>query len=239
MLLPHRVETLLFDFDGTLCHRRPSAMDVFFQLLEGTDVTITPDARRDTRRFVHYYWAQSREAAEDIEAFGRMTPAFWKHYLKRKLIAFGLEDARAEELSTKFQPGMEEEYQPEPWVPPDVPPTLSTLKGEGFTLGLVSNRSLSLTEDLTDLNLAKYFDFSYTAGEINSWKPGKEIFEYAMDLAQSTPQSTSYIGDNYYADILGAQKAGLHTILLDPHNTFPDADCPVISSISELLEDRG
>ena len=236
MLLPQGLKALCFDFDGTLCHRRPSSLDVFFLLLERADVHITAEARRNTRRFVHYYWAQSPEAEKDIETYGRMTPTFWEQYLKRKLLAFGLDQERADDLSSQLQPGMEEEYQPQPWVPDDVRPTLSTLNETGFILGLVSNRSLSITEELQDLNLAKYFHFSYTAGEINSWKPEKEIFEFALDLAQSTPENTAFIGDNYYADILGAQKVGLYTILIDPHNTFPEVNCPVIGSIGELVE---
>jgi len=235
MLLPARVQTLVFDYDGTLCHRKPSALDVFFDLLQETSVEIDPGAKRKTRQFVHYYWAKSPEAEEDIAAYGRMTPEFWKHYLKRKLIAYGLEENRANSLSNRIQPGMEEKYQPQPWVSPHLPPTLDTLIDRGYTLGLVSNRSSSLSAELQELGLLHYFDFFYTAGEINSWKPEKEIFEYALDLAQSTPQSTAYIGDNYYADILGAKKAGLFAILLDPHDTFPDADCTVIQDIQDLV----
>lgn len=236
MVLPKGVTTLVFDFDGTLCHRRPTSLDVFFQLLEETSVPIKTHAKRNTRQFVHYYWAKSQEAEEDIAKFGRMTPEFWVHYLKRKLMAYGLGKERADQLSSQLQPGMEEDYQPRRWIPPEVPPTLRALKDQGYTLGLVSNRPNSLKDELEELNLIWFFDFYYTAGEINSWKPDKEIFEYALDLAQSTPDRTAYIGDNYYADILGAQKAGLHSILLDPNDTFPDADCTVIHSIQELIK---
>ncbi|MFO8035514.1 MAG: HAD family hydrolase [Anaerolineales bacterium] len=236
MILPARVHTLLFDFDGTLCHRRPSSLDVFFDLLEDTEVKTDPQAKRMTRRFVHYYWANSPEFLEDFETFGELTSAFWERYLKRKLVALGLDEGRAGELSSQLQPGMEEKYQPVPWVPPDVHPTLAALRLEGYALGLVSNRSMPMDEELDELELAQYFNFQLTAGEIKSWKPDREIFEYALDLAQSTPGETSYIGDNYFTDILGAQKTGLHTILVDPHGTFPDADCPVISSIGELMD---
>lgn len=235
MRLPARVQTLVFDFDGTLCHRKPSAMDVFFDLIRETSVEIDPSAKRRTRQFVHYYWAKSPEAAQDIATYGRMTPEFWKHYLKRKLLAYGLEKDKASSLSIRIQTGMEENYQPRPWVSPHVPPTLDTLKNRGYTLGLVSNRTGSLEEELQEFGLLPYFNFFYTAGEINSWKPEKEIFEYALDLAQSTPKTTAYIGDNYYADIQGAQKVGLFAILLDPHDTFPEADCTIIQDIQELV----
>ena len=236
MILPQRVHTLLFDFDGTLCHRRPSSLDVFFHLLENTDLEVDPESKRNTRRFVHYYWANSQELMQDIKEFDKLTPPFWENYLKRKLIAFGLDEERGSALSSQLQPGMEKEYQPEPWIPPDVHPTLSALQREGYTLGLVSNRSMPIGGELSEHDLDRYFDFHYTAGEIQSWKPDQAIFEFALDLAQSIPQQTSFIGDNYYADILGAKNVGLHTILIDPHDTFPDADCYVIHSIGELMD---
>ena len=51
----------------------------------------------------------------------------------------------------------------------------------------------------------------------------------------SQPDQTIYVGDNYFADILGAANAGLRPVLLDPDGLFPEAACPVISSLGELL----
>ena len=42
------------------------------------------------------------------------------------------------------------------------------------------------------------------------------------------------LGDNFYADIEGARKAGLHPILLDPEQVFPKPGCPVIHSLAEV-----
>lgn len=49
-----------------------------------------------------------------------------------------------------------------------------------------------------------------------------------------------YVGDNYFADVLGAQNAGLQPILIDPEGVFTDhvdciGDCHVIRCMSELL----
>ena len=43
------------------------------------------------------------------------------------------------------------------------------------------------------------------------------------------------MGDDYYADILGARNAGLVPILIDRRDIFPDADCQVIKEIGELI----
>ncbi len=102
-------------------------------------------------------------------------------------------------------------------------------------MGLVSNRSSSIEEEINELGFLPYFDFSFTAGEVNSWKPDPGIFEHALYLAESSPESTAYIGDNYYTDVLGAREIGIYPILIDPRNTFPDADCQVITNIGNLV----
>ena len=86
-----------------------------------------------------------------------------------------------------------------------------------------------------NLDSLPFFDFHFTAGDIDSWKPDPGIFEHALYLAESTPDVTAYIGDNYYTDVIGARSMGIYPILMDQRNTFPDADCMVIRKIGELL----
>ena len=64
--------------------------------------------------------------------------------------------------------------------------------------------------------------------------PTREIFDRALKITGVLPEETVYIGDNYYADILGAKKAGIQPILLDPKSIFPEATCTVIRTIRDL-----
>ncbi len=235
MALPLALEALLFDLDGTLCQYHPSSQEIFFQLLEEFQMNADKTARRKIRQFIHYYWSNSQEAAEDLDRFGTINDQFWTRYLQRKLVLMGLEEEHAGDLAAIMQPKLEERYHPETIVAEDVRPTLKTLHVQGYTLGLVSNRSKPIKEDIQQLGLLSFFDFLVTAGEINSWKPDPDIFDYALYLAESTPEATAYIGDNYYTDILGAQQAGLFPILFDPQGTFPEVDCMVIQNIGDLV----
>ena len=131
---------------------------------------------------------------------------------------------------------MEEGYNPQSQVLPETFSTLSTLREAGFTVGLVSNRSQPCHEECQELGLTPYFDFLYVAAEVGVWKPDPAIFERAFQESDSTPDQAIYIGDNYYADIVGAQRAGMHPILLDPEGIFPDAECTVIRTLGELVE---
>jgi putative hydrolase of the HAD superfamily len=56
-----------------------------------------------------------------------------------------------------------------------------------------------------------------------------------MELLGTQPAHALYVGDNYYADVLGARAAGLEPVLIDPDEIFPEADCAVIHCISEIL----
>lgn len=234
-LFPEAITTVLFDLDGTLITRSPTANQVFFELIEQFCPPGGPDAERRTRRFIHYYWARSPEAARDIEEFGKFTDEFWVNYLIRQCLAYGCAPEEAEEAAGKLAPLWEEAYQPETVVAPDVHPTLEAVREAGYTLGLVSNRSLPFDEEIGALGLADHFHFTLIAGEIESWKPERKIFEHALGLAESAPEAAVYVGDNYYADILGAEKWGLTPVLIDPDALFPEADCLVIERLGDLI----
>jgi len=234
MTIPMHIKTLIFDLDGTLIHQHPSSLDILFTILDEHDIPLMATAHRETLQFIFQYWANPDQVDQDLKRYGEFTDEFWANYLKRKLRAAGLNDLQVADLAPLIQPILHERYQPENTVLDDVKPTLKNLRSQGYTMGLVSNRSNPVDEIMEELGFKPYFDFCFTAGEINSWKPDLQIFEHAIFLASSTQEETAYIGDNYYTDIVGARNAGLHPILYDPRNTFPDADCQVITMIGSL-----
>jgi len=171
----------------------------------------------------------------DLEHFQSVSPEFWTFYTERTLVKFGCAPAQAKALAPEVHRCMAEDYKPVDIVREDVIPTLETLKAGGFGLGVVSNRDESFEDYLATLNLHKHFDLTLAAGEINAWKPEPEIFQYAVQQFDLDPGQALYVGDNYYADILGAKKAGLQPVLLDSDQVFPNPGCPVINKISDLL----
>jgi FMN phosphatase YigB (HAD superfamily) len=234
MTIPLQITTLLFDLDGTLAVQQPSSVDVLFSHLEEHQIPLQEDAFRRTLQFVYRYWANSVDVAEDLATYGDFTGAFWLQYLKRKIQAAGLPETQAADLAVIIQPAIEGGEQPEKVVLDDVKPTLKALRTQGYNMGLVTNRSSSIAEEVEGMGFSPYFDFFYSASDVNSWKPDAGIFEHALYLSQSCPEETAYIGDNYYTDVIGALNNGLYPILYDPHNVFPDAGCQVITRISDL-----
>ena len=127
-----------------------------------------------------------------------------------------------------------ERYSPVDTLAQDAEKILAKLQQEGFRLGVISNRSNPFDEQLEELGIGTFFEYSLAAGTIDAWKPNPLIFQYALTKMNVKPEQAVYVGDNYFADVVGARNAGLKPILIDPVNLFPEANCTVIESISDL-----
>lgn len=227
------LKALLFDLDGTLRHNDPNGYDAFVAYLAELGHPLTPEQVRAGHRWTHYYWSVAPEMRQDLDDLGGETDAFWIRYTERELRAVGF-DGQAPMLAPVVIALFNERYQPRHHVPADVTPTLARLRAQGYTLGLVSNRRDPLDDLAAELGLAGHFDFTLSAGQAQSWKPDPGIFHQAAALAGAPPAACLYLGDNYYADIQGAQAAGLRPILIDPRGLFPEAACPVIHTLAGL-----
>ncbi len=234
MLHRNHFETIIFDLDGTLRHNVPSADEVQFNYAVSLGITNSPDCRRKGARWAHYYWAQSDELSQDIDKFDRLERPFWNNYTTRYFKSLGVPEGEAAELGPELAQLMEDNYNPQSQVHPEDFETLGVLRKAGYTVGLISNRSNPCHEELQELGLFDYLDFAYVAAEVGAWKPDPVIFDRAFQETGSHPERIIYVGDNYYADIIGAQNAGITPILLDPRGIFPDAECTVVKSLGEL-----
>jgi putative hydrolase of the HAD superfamily len=230
------IRAILFDLDGTLRYNRPRFNDILAKYAIEFGLADTPENRRNAERWLHFYWAQSADALRDMESLGEQTPAFWENHTRRYLIAFGHAPDQAERIAPEIYSRMGAEYKPEPWIPPEVFAVLHELRAAGFLLGIVSNRNHPLDEELKIFGLDNYVDFNLTAGEANSWKPDPGIFVEAILRLQVSPAEVLYVGDNYYADVIGARNAGLRPVLLDPDGVFPDVECEVIRELHDLID---
>lgn len=233
-MLFETLQAVLFDFDGTLRHSRPSYTQAFLEIATCLGVPESIDGRLQSQRWLHCYWAQSAEMLADREAFEDQPELFWANHARKKLVAYGCSAEQAAELAPTIYQRMAEEFKPQDWVAPDVLETLGYLQESGFHLAVVSNRNQPCQEDLDRLGLSDFMEFSLTSGEVKSWKPDTRIFEHALQRLEVQPEDAMYIGDNYFADVVGARNAGLQPVLLDPNGIFPDADCPVITAIGDL-----
>lgn len=236
MLSPNGINTILFDFDGTLRHSFPLPSDFFTDYVLKHGHRISTDDRLRGARWEHYYWASSSELQADLNLFKDEDEReeFWCQYAFRRLIVLGLDIVAAEAFAPKVCQYMTDSYKRKDIVPGELPQVLGALQETGYRMGVVSNRDKPYWEELVTLDLCPFFEFSLAAGEVQSWKPEPAIFASALERLDSSAEQTIYVGDNYFADVVGARRAGLLPVLYDPKGIFHDPGCPVITNFDEL-----
>ena len=231
----NNIKAIFFDLDGTLRHSVPTGGEVFTDYVKTLGLRVNEEAILRAMRWEHFYWASSQDLRNDLLAHSPDTENFWIEYSRRRLIALGASEEWAVEVAPRISTHMGEVYKPESIVPQDVRKSLSQQKESGYLLAVISNRDKPFQELLDDHGIGEYFDFSMAAGEVNVWKPEPGIFEHGLRRTNLSAQEVIYVGDNYYADVVGARAAGLQPVLYDPMGIFPEADCAVIKSFDELI----
>ncbi len=232
----NNIKAILFDLDGTLRHHLPTGGEVFVEHVKSIGLQISEEDKVRALHWEHFYFASSPEIRADSDTYKDDHAGFWVNFARRHLVALGIHPTQAIELDPKVSAYMEEFYKPEVHVPQDAYTLLTFLKEVGYILGVVSNREKPFQEELIKTKLDSYFKFSLAGGEVDSYKPDSVIFERALELAGTSAPETVYIGDNYFADIIGSHRAGLTPVLYDPISLFPDANCAIIKSFAEFPE---
>ena len=234
MISSDGVKAIFFDLDGTLRHSLPSGADVFTDYVITLGLQVNAEARLRAMRWEHLYWASSIDLRDDLLAHSADTENFWIEYSRRRLVALGASPEQAVEFAPSVSKHMGEFYKPESVIPEDVRRALPQLKQAGYILGVISNRDKPFQDLLNDHGIGEFFDFSLAAGEVNTYKPEPGVFEHALRRVNLSARDAVYVGDNYYADVVGARRAGLEPILYDPLGIFPEPDCTTIKSFDEL-----
>jgi HAD superfamily hydrolase (TIGR01662 family) len=229
------IKAIFFDLDGTLRHSVPSSGEIFNDYVRALNVPFNEEDRLRSLRWEMRYWANSPDLLDDLKTHDGEDEKFWLGYSQRRLLALGISPEQSGDLAPKISAHMGEAYKPESIVPEDARKILPELKDAGYLLAVISNRDKPFHETLESLGISEFFQFSLAGGEVDAFKPEPEIFIHALKRAEVTAQESVYVGDNYFADVIGSRRAGLRPVLYDPIGLFPDADCPVIKSFEELI----
>lgn len=76
----------------------------------------------------------------------------------------------------------------------------------------------------------------FTSEDAKSYKPRKELFEYALNATGLKPEQVVHIGDSMSSDVKGASALGIDTIWLNRRNReVPEGICSV-GNLLEVLE---
>ena len=228
------IRAIFYDFDGTLRMNMPNSWHVFGDFAAALGISNSQDDRTRMARWEHYYFAESPEIVSDRAAFPE-TREFWENFCFRQLQVIGAAPDQAARLAPLMHEHMSNSYRPQDVVPDDLVPTLQTLKEKGYLLGVLSNREESYTDYLHALGWGDFFSHVIYAAEAGVLKPNPGVFEYMLNRAGVTADECVYVGDNYFADVLGARGVGVSPVLIDINGVFDAPDCPVIQAHSQIF----
>jgi HAD superfamily hydrolase (TIGR01549 family) len=121
-------------------------------------------------------------------------------------------------------------------VPQGVQPALAALRARGLKLTVVSNANGRLRVLFDRLALTGCVDCLLDSHDEGIEKPDPRYFEIALTRSGARRETTIHVGDLYQVDVVGARAAGLRGVLLDEAGLYPDADCPRVASLAELVD---
>lgn len=111
---------------------------------------------------------------------------------------------------------------------PDGRAIVSAVRDAGMGIGVVSNCSASWVRPVLD---AEGIPFVAPAG-----KPSPRAFLEGCRMLQVDPADAVYVGDQVITDILGAQRAGMRGILLQPRYTSEALSSKAQRALVRLIE---
>jgi len=224
------ISTVFFDVGGTLIHPDTS------RLLAPLMASVVPSASHllTAERAAKRRQSGDGDAVPAIDV-GQLGPhagpvnlSYWQLYFDSLLNALGCCRDLLPELTARAGDSSH-------WtlVDPAAAPTLRRLR-EAYRLAVISNADGHIDRVLQQAGLDRYFDGVFDSGTVGYEKPDPRIFQTAMKQMDAVSGQSVYVGDVYAIDYLGATRAGMKPVLLDPNGVYGDWDVARITSLSEL-----
>jgi len=116
---------------------------------------------------------------------------------------------------------------------------LAALRDAGLTLGIVSNTFVPgevLDRHLEQEDLLRHLPIRVYSCEVGYRKPRREVFAAALRRGALQADETMFVGDKVRADVRGAGRLGMITVLKDPFGRYDHRNTGADHRIRSLLE---
>jgi putative hydrolase of the HAD superfamily len=136
-------------------------------------------------------------------------------------------------------PALEQLHQAPMAAMPGAGSCLAMLKAAGFTIAICSNWGWDLRQDLEDTGLTAFVDVLVTSAQAGCRKPHARIYRSTLDQAGFAADDAVFVGDSLRTDVLGAEQAGLRSVLLarEPVEAFQGEQAGSLAAVASLLLD--
>ncbi len=227
------VRHIFFDLDNTLWdHRRNAYLTIkeLFSLQNisekyNIDFELFHDAYHEINEKL---WEQIRDGEIDKEYLR-------KHRFYDTFLRFGIDDRV---LADYFEHHFLDEILKYNELVPGAADLLDYLDAKDYKMHIISNGFQEVTERKCVLSgIADYFETITSADSVGVRKPRPEIFQYSLDLAKAEKAESILIGDDWIADVKGAQRFGIDVVFFDVYNDDPkEENLKVIKNLSEIKQ---
>jgi putative hydrolase of the HAD superfamily len=125
------------------------------------------------------------------------------------------------------------------WVPlNDVVDALQAI-GKLVPIHALANWDKGLDGVLMRAGLRDLFGDVAASESLGAEKPARACFDAFLVRNGLKPAGVIYVGNEYFADVVGAREAGLTPVLVDRQDRLPAADCLRVHSLYELIPTEG
>ncbi|MDF1541323.1 MAG: HAD-IA family hydrolase [Candidatus Thorarchaeota archaeon] len=200
---------IIFDLDSTLINTHRYPLRASMWILEKITDDVEAIADEYLQHLIRNYRKGIQEVAEGAEY--RKPFDVVKRAIKESMTAMNIDidDALLEEGTHLFRWLHVETSE----VYPGVEELLIALKERGMKIGVVTNGfEKHIQIILSKLNLLHYFASMVDGGDVKAFKPMALPFQRAMDNLGVGPKETLFVGDEYFADIVGSTSLGIDAV---------------------------
>jgi putative hydrolase of the HAD superfamily len=155
---------------------------------------------------------------------------FWNKYSKGEITKADLRSGRFAQTLVKFgikndqlSNALGERYiQVSPYQTnlfPGTKETLIELKNNDYQLHIITNgfKEVQFIK-LENSGILDYFNDVLCSEEVGVNKPNPLVFQKALERTNAKNTESIMIGDDFNADVLGAEQCGIRGVLFDPHD---------------------
>ncbi|MCB4807732.1 YjjG family noncanonical pyrimidine nucleotidase [Tamlana sp. 62-3] len=222
------ITDVFFDLDHTLWDFDKNSALTFQKIFKTNQITVSFDAFiTEYVPINEHYWKLFREGKVEKEAlrFGRLNDAF-------KAVNYSVEAKTIYKLSedyitylSSFNYLFENTFE-----------ILKYLQTH-YTLHIITNGFDKVQQKkLVNSNIHNFFKTVTNSETVGVKKPDPKIFNYAMQIANCNGQQSVMIGDNFEADILGAQAVGMEAIYFNKADINQRNNLNRVNNLIELKQ---
>lgn len=228
-----KYDHLFFDFDNTLWDFATNSKLAMEQTIKENELT--------TR-------LPSFEAYFDV--YEKINHSLWADYHKKQISKseliverfsqslgqFGISNLNWQELNQHYLKNMAQQTS----LFPSTIETLTELRNRGYFMYIITNGFKEVQyKKLKNCGMDVFFRKMFVSEELQTTKPSREIFEYALKSVNAAKKKSIMIGDSWDTDIVGAMNFGIDQIMFtnnDTHLLPEEIICKKNGTTSDFLE---